>query len=234
MARTSVAAKTVAKMEAIVKVVGGPFTIPPVVMIEVPHLNPAPYNPRKMAPFKFESLKRNIRDNGFVENLVVQKLSRAYGPLTIVGGHQRVRAVREICVEENVHVPPLPCVVLDIDDRKARMLNVAMNNIDGEFDAKLVGELLETVQHEAPVLPEEKLFMGFEEEDFSKYLKMSDPPRIDDGAEPIVGKATLLLEFKDKKTRDAVKERLEERAKLSRKANGDVVLELFGPAKKKR
>lgn len=235
MARASVVEKAAAKTAAIAKVVGGgPFSVPPVVMLAVQRINPAPYNPRKMSPFKFEALKANIRQNGFLENLVIQKLSKRYGPLVIIGGHQRVRAVREICVEDNVHMPELPGVVLDLNDRDAQILNVALNNIDGEFDAKLVGELLENVQHESVVLPEEKLLMGFEEDDFSKYMKLSEPPRIDGDTPAIVGKATLLLEFRDKKTRDAVKERLEERAKLSRKSNGDVVLELFGPGKKKR
>lgn len=218
---------------AIAEVTGGPFVVHPTVMMAVGQLNPAPYNPRRISPHKFDSLKAGIRKNGFLINVVVQKRSAKYGPKIIIGGHQRIKAVREICIEQNQPVPELPCIVLDVDDRTAKMLNIALNNVEGEFDAKLVGELLEDVQHQGPVLAEEKLFMGLEDDDFAKYMRLSEPPRIDPDPPPIVGTTTLRLEFKDTKTRNAVKEKLEERAKVSKKATGDVVLELLSGAKRK-
>ena len=218
----------------VAEVTGGPFKVHPTVMMAVRELNPAPYNPRRMSPHKFDALKTGIVKNGFLINIVVQKESKKYGPRIIIGGHQRIKAVREICIEQNQPMPDLPCIVLDVDDRTAKMLNIALNNVEGDFDAKLVGELLEDVQHQSIVLPEEKLIMGFEEEDFSKYLRLSEPPRIDNDPTPIVGSTTLRLEFASTKTRDAVKEKLEERAKVSKKATGEVVLELLGGAKRRR
>ena len=212
----------------------GPFKVPEVVMMAVQQLNPASYNPRRMPPMKFDALKEGIKKNGFLINIVVQKESEKYGRNIIIGGHQRIKAVRELCIEQNVSLPKLPCVMLDIVDRSAKMLNIALNNVEGDFDAKLVGELLEDVQHQSIVLPEEKLIMGFEEEDFSKYLRLSEPPRIDNDPAPIVGSTTLRLEFASTKTRDAVKEKLEERAKVSKKPTGEVVLELLGGAKRRK
>ena len=62
----------------------------------VSDLNPSAYNPRKITPEKFEALKESIRVDGFLEPIVVQKKG-----LNIIGGHQRVKAIKEICVEEN-------------------------------------------------------------------------------------------------------------------------------------
>jgi ParB-like chromosome segregation protein Spo0J len=143
--------------------------------------------------------------------------------------------VREICIELNLPVPKLPCIVLDIDDRTAKMLNIALNNVEGEFDAKLVGEMLEDIQHERVIVPEERIRMGLEEEDLTRYLRLSEPPDTGEGGHtPITGTATLRLEFKERKTRDAVKEKLEERARLSKKGTGDVVLELLAGGKRKK
>jgi hypothetical protein len=64
-------------------------------------------------------------------------------------------------------------------------------------------------------------------------MRFSEPPRIDPDPEPIVGSTTLRLDFKDGKTRNAVKEKIEERAKVSKKTTGEVVLELLVGAKRK-
>jgi len=210
-----------------------PFEVRSVVMMAVQELQPAAYNPRSISPYKFDALKQGIRKNGFLENLVIQRFSKAHGPMVIVGGHQRVKAVREICIEDNVATPRLPCVVLDLIDREAKILNIALNNVEGEFIAKLVGEMLEDIAHTSPVLPEEKEMLGFEEDDYARYMKFSEPPRITEETETIVGTATLRLEFKDKKTRDAVKEKLEEKARTSKRGTGDVVLELLGGKRRK-
>src|ERR1019366_3133048 len=196
-----------ARAERVIAEVTGAFTVPRVEMISPRMLNPAAYNPRRMSPHKFDALKMGIQKNGFLINIVVQKGSKKYGPHIIIGGHQRIRAVKEICIEVNQAMPDPPCIVLDVDDRTAKMLNIALNNVEGDFDAKLVGELLEDVQHQSIVLPEEKLAMGFEEDDFRKYMKLSEPPRISGDPEPIVGSTTLRLEFASTKTRDAVKEK---------------------------
>lgn len=219
--------------EAIAQVMGG-FAVHIPLPLAPQLLNPAPYNPRDISPFKFDALKRGIAKYGFLENLTIQKRSKAHGPNIIIAGHQRVKAVRELCIELNVPLPQLPCVVLDVEDRDAKMLNIALNNIEGEFIAKLVGEMLEDVNHASVVLPEEKVLMGFEEEDYSRYMKFSEPPRVDGDPERIVGTATMRLEFKSKKARDAVKEKLEERAGTSKKATGDVVMELLLGAGKRR
>jgi ParB-like chromosome segregation protein Spo0J len=181
-----------------------------------------------------ESLKGAIRTHGFLEPLVVQRRSETFGPMVLIGGHQRLKAVREICIEDNRPQPDLPCIVIDVPDRTAKMLNVSLNNIAGEFDPKLLGELLEDVNRIHTIDLDEIQRMGFDEEDVSKYLHLADPPQIDNEPQVFAHSATLSLEFKDIRQRDAVKAKLLERAKLTKRTTGEVVDGLLGGGRRKR
>ncbi len=208
--------------------------IHPVVTIRANEINPAPYNPRRISPEMLESLKQAIRKHGFLEPLVVQRSSETFGPLILIGGHQRLRAVREIGIEDNRQLPDLPCIVLDVPDRTAKMLNVSLNNIAGEFDPKLLGELLEDVNRVHVIDLDEVLVMGFDEEDVSRYLHLAEPPQIDEDPPTFGTSVTLSLEFKDVRQRDAVKAKLLERAKLTRRTTGEVVDGLLGGTRRRK
>lgn len=205
------------------------FPVPPVVLIHPSRLNPAPYNPTRITPERLEGLKQDIRLFGFVDNLVIQKVSPRYTTMVVVGGHQRLRAVREICIEDNVPQPELPCIVLDLTDRQAKMLNAALNAERGVPDAKLLGEMLESIHHESPIILEERMAMGFDDEDdLRKFLKLSEPPRIDPEDPPVFGRSvTLSLEFNGVRERDAVKQKLLELASAGGKKTGDIVMGLL-------
>jgi ParB-like chromosome segregation protein Spo0J len=200
-----------------------------VTMVHLSTLNAAPYNPRTISPEMLESLKENIRVHGFVEPMVVQRVSPKYGPMVIVGGHQRQRALREICVEDNVEMPVLPAVVLDLDDRSAKLMNIALNKVSGEFDARLLGEVLEDIHHMRPIADEEVKLLGLEDDDLRKYLKLADPPRIadDDPITTFGQSVTLSLSFTDTKVRDAVKTKLAALAEAQKVSTGDVVMGLL-------
>lgn len=201
----------------------------PVTTVHVSALNPSPYNPRQITPAMMDSLKQGIRRVGFVEPVVVQRQSPKYGPMIIVGGHQRVKAVREICIEDNVPLPNLPAVVLELDDRSAKMLNVALNNVSGTFDARLLGEVLEDINHVSPIGDEDVRMLGLEDDELRKYLKLADPPevRLDDDASTFGRSVTLSLAFTDVKVRDAAKAKLQALADADGKPTGDVVMGLL-------
>lgn len=210
-----------------VEAVGG-FKVPPPVLMHPSRCNPAPYNPRTIKPEKLEGLKADIRRFGFVENMVVQRSSPKYGPMIVVGGHQRLRAMREICIEDNVALPEVPAVMLDLDDRSAKMLNAALNTPRAEFDGKLLGEMLEDIHAERPIAVEEISIMGFEEADVAKFLKLAEPPRLNGEESPTFARSvTLSIVFNDVRERDAVKVKLEERAAAEKRSTGEVVLGLL-------
>jgi len=105
--------------------------------IPVSKLSPAAYNPRKnLKPGdpEYEKLKRSIKEFGYVEPIV---WNRRTG--NIVGGHQRYKVLLDLGYSE------VDCVVLDIDERKEKALNVALNKITGEFDIPLLTDLLKDI-----------------------------------------------------------------------------------------
>ena len=93
-------------------------------------LNPSVYNPRTISPQEFAKLRRSLREFGFVEPVVVNNGNK------IVGGHQRVRAA----IEEGLK--RVPIVRLDLPEKKAKALNLALNRISGEWDLPLLKNLL--------------------------------------------------------------------------------------------
>ena len=207
---------------------GASLTIHEVVMVHASAVNPSPYNPRAISPAMMDSLKEGIRRVGFVEPIVVQRQSPKYGPMLLVGGHQRLRAVREICVEDNVPLPSLPAVVLDLDDRSAKLLNVSLNNVSGTFDVRLLGEVLEDINHVQPIGDADVLMLGLEDDELRRYLKLADPPRIETEEPTTFGQSvTLSLSFTDTKVRDAVKVKLQALAEAEGKATGDVVMAML-------
>lgn len=159
------------------------------VKVPISSLSPSAYNPRRISPQKFQSLKDNIRANGFLEPIVVQKKG-----LNIIGGHQRVRAVKEICVEDQKSLPEIPCVVIDVDDPTAKKLNISLNRIGGEFDNHLLGEVMTDLYRDRQLTIEEMRVIGFEAEEAAKYiaeLAPPPPPPANDGVEG--GKGMQLL-----------------------------------------
>lgn len=202
--------------------------MPPPELVQVGVIQPAPYNPRKISAKEMEALKGSIREHGLVEPLVVQRRSEQFGDFVLIGGHQRLKAVREIAIEDNVELATVYCCVVDVDDRTAKRLNISLNNVGGEFDAQLLGELLEDINAASPIAADEVLGMGFDDDEFRDLLHLGDPPNPDDHEPKTFGKSvTVSLEFKDTATRDAVKEKLQERAKKQRQTTGEVVLGLL-------
>jgi DNA modification methylase len=105
-----------------------------IVSIEISRLNPAPYNPRldlKPGDADYEKLLRSVEEFGYVEPIVWNERSG-----NVVGGHQRLKVLKHLGYSE------AQCVVLDLCEEREKALNVALNNIGGEFDQiKLVGLL---------------------------------------------------------------------------------------------
>lgn len=100
----------------------------------VDELKAAEYNPRKnLKPgdAEYEKLKRSIEEFGYVEPVIWNKRTG-----TVVGGHQRVKVMRDLGYEE------VDCVVVDLDEKKEKALNVALNKISGEWDNTLLANLL--------------------------------------------------------------------------------------------
>jgi ParB-like chromosome segregation protein Spo0J len=121
--------------------------------LPVKKLKPSKYNPRKISREMLGALKHNIEKFGLVDPLVVNK------DMTIIGGHQRFKA----CVE--LGHDKVPCVVLDLNKSKEQALNLALNNIGGEWDRTKLETILKDIESEDLNLT------GFSDEDIEKYVK---------------------------------------------------------------
>ena len=102
--------------------------------VPVKDLKPAKYNPRKdLKPGdpEFEKLKRSVEEFGYVEPILWNQRTGV-----VVGGHQRLKVLQHLGYTE------VDCVILDLDEKKEKALNVALNKISGDWDLPLLTALL--------------------------------------------------------------------------------------------
>ncbi|XUW99745.1 MAG: ParB N-terminal domain-containing protein [Dehalogenimonas sp.] len=78
-------------------------------------------------------LRESLRTFGLVENLVVRSVGNDY---EVLSGNHRLAVLKEM------GVTTVPCVIVESDDHKARLLSQALNRIHGEDDLGLRSELI--------------------------------------------------------------------------------------------
>jgi len=103
--------------------------------IAVDKLRGAEYNPRKkLAPgdAEFEKLKNSIQEFGYVEPIIYNKQTG-----NVVGGHQRLEVLKHLGTTE------VDCVVVDLDDKREKALNIALNKIAGAWDEEKLASLMQ-------------------------------------------------------------------------------------------
>jgi ParB-like chromosome segregation protein Spo0J len=138
--------------------------IPSIEKVKLSELNFASYNPRIMPDNEMEALKASMRKYGCVLSLVVQKKG-----MIVIGGHQRITAINEICKEDNVKVPThVYASVLDITDDEAKILNIGLNKISGVFDDVKLSQLLTDIGSDIDIVPS-----GFSKNEIDNILKFT-------------------------------------------------------------
>lgn len=136
--------------------------------IPVSKINPAPYNPRKdLKPGdeEYEKLKRSIEEFGYIESIVWNERT-GY----LVGGHQRFK----ILVDQGY--TEVDVSVVNLDDKKEKELNIALNKISGEWNHEKLAELL----NELKEANEDLTLTGFDEgeaEELINEFKLEETPK---------------------------------------------------------
>lgn len=107
-------------------------------------LEPAPYNPRSITDVAFSGLVSSLQQFGVLAPPVVNL--RDDSTLRLVGGHQRVRALKE--AGESF----VDCLVVEFDDEKELIANHALNNaaIEGTFIPEMTRALLDQIRETIP------------------------------------------------------------------------------------
>jgi ParB-like chromosome segregation protein Spo0J len=103
--------------------------------IKIDELLPADYNPRvDLQPDdeEYQQLKKSIKEFGYVDKVIWNKRTGH-----VVGGHQRLKVLKELGYDE------INVVVVDMSETKEKMLNIGLNKISGDWDNTKLKDLLE-------------------------------------------------------------------------------------------
>lgn len=98
----------------------------PTKVMKLKDIIPAEYNPRQdlqKGDFEYDRLKDSIDKLGFVKPLVVNARNNV-----LISGHQRLK----ILIEEGVQETEV--MVVDLDEESEKLLNIAMNRIEGDWE----------------------------------------------------------------------------------------------------
>jgi ParB family chromosome partitioning protein len=113
-------------------------------ILEIPieELNEATWNANFMDEDTTTRLRESIKRYGLIQNLVVRKMSA--GVYEVLSGNQRLKITREMGFLS------VPCVVVELDDARARLLAQALNHIHGDDDLGLRADLIRNVLNTLP------------------------------------------------------------------------------------
>lgn len=122
-------------------------------------LNLDPLNPRTISPEMLDRLMGSIREFGFVEPVVVRPEDGL-----VVGGHQRMEALRRLMLGEGkspteIAATMVPVAILPpgVSDAHTRALNVGLNRISGSWDYEKLNVILSELRADVDALD----FAGF-------------------------------------------------------------------------
>ena len=101
-----------------------------ITLVNINSLNPAEYNPRQISNKQYEDLKASMEKFGCVDPIIININPERLN--VVVGGHQRLRILRELGAEK------VPTVSVNLSEEDERELNVRLNKNGGEWDIDLL------------------------------------------------------------------------------------------------
>ncbi len=144
-----------------------------IIELSVEKLIEASWNPNQMDEITLKRLIESINRYGLVEPLVVRPTVDSQ--YEVLSGNQRLRALTSISLKE------VPCVVVNLNDSEAMLLAQALNNLRGEDDQALKGNLIKEVLTNIPedqvlsLLPETieslRSLTSFDQIDLAQHLQ---------------------------------------------------------------
>lgn len=140
-------------------------------IMKLAEITPAEYNPRKRlepGDKEYDALKNSLERFGVAEPLVVNERTGK-----LVSGHQRLNVLLEMGVGE------VEVVLVELDEEQEKLLNIAMNKIEGDWDYKKLEALFSEIS------AEDIKFTGFSEEEVQNLFDDGggDPDFGDDESE---------------------------------------------------
>lgn len=133
----------------------------------------APYNPRidiKPGDEVYENLKKSILTFGLVDKGIVFNVRTN----TMVGGHQRVKVLKDMFGD----MYRVEVSLVDLPIGKEKALNLALNKIENDWEPVKLQNLLKDLSNN---FIDELEFTGFSPKEIDKYLKPIEEEDIVEG-----------------------------------------------------
>ncbi len=130
-----------------------------VVEVPIDDLRPDPANPRRISDAQLEALTRSLREYGFVQPVLARREDKS-----VIGGHQRLTAARRLGYKT------VPVIFLDLTVEQARVLNLGLNKISGDWDEDLLARMLADLK---PVADLDLALTGFSEEELTTTVRIA-------------------------------------------------------------
>ena len=108
-----------------------------ITLVNINSLNPAEYNPRQISNKQYEDLKASMEKFGCVDPIIININPERLN--VVVGGHQRLRILRELGAEK------VPTVSVNLSQEDERELNVRLNKSGGEWDMDILANEFDIV-----------------------------------------------------------------------------------------
>jgi ParB family chromosome partitioning protein len=141
--------------------------------IDVDRLEPNPWNPNRMSTEMYEKLREYVKKEGLVEPIVVRPRGEGY---QILGGYHRWKIAQDLGYET------VPCAVVDLDDRRAKVLSVNLNEMKGQSVTSLLSELIYDLNKEL-TLEDLETMLPYTEGELKDCLEIM---KIPDGLEALL------------------------------------------------
>jgi ParB/RepB/Spo0J family partition protein len=107
--------------------------------IPIGKLEPNPWNPNRMSEEMYAKLRAYVEREGLVEPLIVRPQDEVF---QILGGYHRWKLAQEL------GYTTVPCVVVELDDRRAKILSINLNELKGQSVPDLLAELVHDLSRE--------------------------------------------------------------------------------------
>jgi ParB/RepB/Spo0J family partition protein len=114
--------------------------------LPIDQLESATYNPRKISAENLQGLEQSLKRFGVVQDVVVNR--REDGTYRIVGGHQRVTALKHAKAKD------VPVTIVELSDTEEKSLNLILNSpkVAGTFVDDDLQNLLQELEIADPDL----------------------------------------------------------------------------------
>ena len=142
-----------------------------IVEIEIGKIHPNGWNVNRMNVGMRTKLTRYLKREGLVEPLVVRPHPEREGEYELLGGEHRWRIAGT-----DLGYTTVPCVVVEgLDDRRAKILSVNLNEMSGESVPSLLSKLLNDLHAEMP-MPDLEAVLPYDNREIQDVLSLMQLP----------------------------------------------------------